>query len=238
MNVNKYLQISLHKVIMLIKIVTLGGGFVITNIEFGKRLKECRESMGLSQRELAKLSGVCHANISRYEKGIRKAGGHGAGREAAARLAEIFNVSPFWLCGADVPKYETKQTGKNIPVLGRVAAGKPIEAQEDIIEVIPVPEKYCVDFGLKVQGESMIGVGIKDGDMVLIRQQSTLENGEVGVVDIGGEVTLKRFYRDDSKVMLLSENPEIPPILVDSKDAKQKNLRILGKAIYYMGKVK
>lgn len=206
---------------------------MITNIEFGKRLKECRESMGLSQRELAQLSNISHANISRYEKGD-----HGAGREIAVRLAKVFNVSAFWLIGADVPKYETEQLGKTIPILGCVAAGTPIEAQEDIIEIIPVPERYGVDFGLNVQGESMIGVGIKDGDMILIRQQSTLENGEVGVVEIGGEVTLKRFYRDDSKVMLLSENPEIPPILVNGKDAKQKNMRILGKAIYYMGKVR
>lgn len=206
---------------------------MITNIEFGKRLKECRESMGLSQRELAQKSGISHANISRYEKGS-----HGAGREIAARLAQVFNVSVFWLIGADVPKYETEQVVNTIPVLGRVAAGKPIEAREDVIELIPVPERYCVDFGLKVQGESMIGMGIKDGDMVLVRQQPNLENGEVGVVEIGGEVTLKRFYRDDTKVMLLSENPEIPPMLVNGKDAKQKNLRIIGKAIYYMGKVK
>ncbi|MHB1167406.1 MAG: transcriptional repressor LexA [Carboxydocellales bacterium] len=206
---------------------------MITNNEFGKRLKECRESLGISQRELAQLSNISHANISRYEKGD-----HGAGREIAARLAKVFNVSAFWLIGADVPKYETEQVVNTIPVLGRVAAGKPIEAQEDVIEIIPVPERYCVDFGLKVQGESMIGVGIKDGDMVLVRQQPTLENGEVGVVEIGGEVTLKRFYRDDTKIMLLSENPEIPPILVNGKDAKQKNLRIIGKAIYYMGKVK
>jgi len=206
---------------------------MISNKEFGKRLKECREAMGLSQRELALKSNVSHANISRYEKGE-----HGAGREAATRLASALNVSAFWLIGADVAKHAIEGEWPTIPVLGRVAAGTPIEAQEDIAEVIPVPPNYGVDFGLKVQGESMIGVGIKDGDTVLVRQQATLENGEIGVVEIAGEVTLKRFYIDDSKVMLLSENPSIPPILVNGKDAKQKNLRIIGKAVYFLGKVR
>lgn len=206
---------------------------MITNEEFGKRLKECRESLGISQRELAEMSNISHANISRYEKGC-----HGASREIAKRLAEIFKVSLYWLIGADIPKYAIEQDSKSILVLGKVAAGIPIEAQENILEVLPVPENYGVDFGLKVQGESMKGIGIKNEDIVLLRSQKTLENGEIGVVDIGGEVTLKRFYKDDSKVMLVSENPDIPPIMITGKEAIRKNLRIIGKAIYFIGKVK
>lgn len=206
---------------------------MITNEEFGKRLKGCREALGLSQRELAEISGVSHANISRYEKG-----GHGAGREVAARLAKVFNVSLYWLIGADVPKYEVQKEGKLIRVLGQVAAGKPIEAQEDIIDIMTVPENFSVDFGLQVKGDSMTGARILDGDIVLLKQQPCLENGEIGVVDYGGEVTLKRFYKDDSKVTLISENPEIPPIMITGKDAIKKNLRILGKAVYFIGQVK
>jgi repressor LexA len=137
-----------------------------------------------------------------------------------------------------VPKHGEDKPDKIIPILGSVAAGTPIEAQEDVINTITVPENFNVDFGLKVKGNSMTGVGINDGDIVLIHQQPSLENGEIGVIDIEGEVTLKRFYVDDKKVMLLSENPANPPILINGKECTKKNLRILGKAIYFIGKVK
>lgn len=200
---------------------------------FAKRLTQCREGAGLTKKELAERIGVSIGNISRYESGI-----HGAGREAIMNMANFFKVSPMWLMGFDVPKHGEDKPDKIIPILGSVAAGTPIEAQEDVINTITVPENFNVDFGLKVKGNSMTGVGINDGDIVLIHQQPSLENGEIGVIDIEGEVTLKRFYVDDKKVMLLSENPANPPILINGKECTKKNLRILGKAIYFIGKVK
>ena len=117
-----------------------------------------------------------------------------------------------------------------IPIVGRIAAGSPILAEENREGTITVDKNMVRNpdnlFALKVQGQSMINAGINDGDIILIRQQPTAENGEMVAVMIDNEATLKRFYIEKNKIRLQPENDTMAPIIVDPAD---KNIRIVGK---------
>ncbi len=115
-----------------------------------------------------------------------------------------------------------------IPVVGRVAAGTPILAEENIEDSFPVPSRYVTNgtsFMLTVKGESMIEAGIMDGDYILVQQQNTARNGDIVVAMIDGfesEATVKTFYKEDNHIRLQPENSTMNPIIV-------KDVRILGK---------
>ncbi len=117
-----------------------------------------------------------------------------------------------------------------IPVVGRVAAGSPILAQENIEGSIFVDKIISRNsrgmFALRIKGTSMINAGILDGDFVLVRQQPTAEQGEMVVALIEDEATVKRFYRDKNKIRLQPENDTMEPIIVDPKES---NVTIIGK---------
>lgn len=104
----------------------------------------------------------------------------------------------------------------SVPILGRVAAGLPVLAEENIDDYLNVPIDFvkqgASQFCLRVKGDSMIDAGILDGDMVLVRQQNSAENGEIIVAMLGDEATVKRFYRLNDKVKLQAENPNYEPI--------------------------
>lgn len=201
--------------------------------EFSRRLKECRENRGWTVRELADMISTSAASISRYENGI-----HGAGRQAIEDLAKLFNVNPAWLMGADVEKYlDDVQPCKKIPVVGTIAAGLPLLADEHIEGYEWVGEKEHIDFCLRVKGDSMIGARILDGDLVFIRRQPEVESGEIAAVMINGEeATLKRVYIINGNIILHAENPEYKDLVFGKKD--KKDVRIIGKAMYFKSEVK
>ena len=110
-----------------------------------------------------------------------------------------------------------------VPIVGRVAAGQPITAEQNIDGTFPVPAQYAVGncFMLRVRGESMVNVGIMDGDLILVRQQDTARNGDIVVAMIEGfeaEATVKTFYRENGHIRLQPENDYMQPIIV--KDCK------------------
>ncbi len=117
----------------------------------------------------------------------------------------------------------------DIPIVGSIAAGTPILAEQNIEESFPLPARYVSrgadNFMLKVKGESMVEAGIMDGDLILVEQQSTARNGDIVVAMIDGfesEATVKTFYREDDHVRLQPENSSMSPIIV-------KDVTILGK---------
>ncbi len=121
--------------------------------------------------------------------------------------------------------YIADQEIDNIPVLGKITAGAPILAVENIEETFPVPVQYLgnsTSFMLKVRGDSMINAGIMDGDYIIVRQQNTALNGDIVVALIDEEATVKTFYKEKDHYRLQPENPDYEPIIV-------KDLRILGK---------
>jgi repressor LexA len=116
----------------------------------------------------------------------------------------------------------------NVPVVGQIAAGSPILAEQHIEDTFPLPMDLVSDsdnvFMLRVRGDSMINVGIFDGDLVAVRQQSVARNGEIVAAMIDGEATVKRFYKDGKQIKLVAENPEYAPILTE-------DCQILGRVI-------
>lgn len=115
----------------------------------------------------------------------------------------------------------------HVPVLGRVTAGQPILAVENIEDTFPIPAELVHEesvFMLKVQGDSMIEAGILDGDLIVVRQQHTARNGEIVVAMIGEEATVKRFFKEKTLIRLQPENSGMDPIY--SQDAK-----VIGKVI-------
>jgi repressor LexA len=124
--------------------------------------------------------------------------------------------------------YYSKKELVDIPIVGKVTAGQPILAVENIEDTFPLPFDFVQNstaFMLKVQGDSMIEAGILDKDLVLVKQQSTANNGEIVVALIGDEATVKTFYKENGYVRLQPENQYLEPIIV------RENLSILGKVI-------
>lgn len=128
----------------------------------------------------------------------------------------------------DAPVPQAERTDIiDIPVVGRIAAGTPILAEENVEDNFPVPSRYVsgTNFMLTIHGDSMIDAGIFDGDYVLVQQDNTARNGEIVVAMIDGfesEATVKTFYKEDGHIRLQPENPSLSPIIVD-------NATILGK---------
>ena len=115
----------------------------------------------------------------------------------------------------------------SVPLVGTVAAGKPLLAEENIEELHALPTSLIGDeetFMLRVKGDSMIGDGLFEGDLVVVRRQSTAENGDVVVALLDDEATIKRFYRDDGRIRLQPSNPSMQPIYVS-------DVAIIGKVV-------
>ena len=125
---------------------------------------------------------------------------------------------------------------RRIPLIGAIACGKPILAEEHIEEYVEIPKHVTADFALSCKGDSMINARIFDGDVVYIRQQATVENGEIAAVLIDGEATLKRvkFYED--RIALEPENPTYRPIVLWGEE--MNTARILGKAVAFTSAVR
>lgn len=127
---------------------------------------------------------------------------------------------------------------KQIPLLGTIACGKPILAAENIHDTVSIPEELSADFALQCKGDSMLGarVQIHDGDIVYIRQQDDVDNGTIAAVLINEEATLKRVYKQPDKLILQPENPDFEPMVYIGQELE--NIRILGKAIAFVSRIK
>lgn len=140
--------------------------------------------------------------------------------KALARKGAI-EMTPGASRGIRIPGSEARNDDASLPVVGRVAAGAPILAQEHIEESCKINPGFFhprADYLLRVQGMSMRDVGILDGDLLAVHTCREVRNGQIVVARIGDEVTVKRFQRDGNKVFLVAENPDFAPIEVDLKD--------------------
>lgn len=120
----------------------------------------------------------------------------------------------------------------DVPILGAVSAGRPLLAIENIEGYVSIDKDWIGSkevFALKVKGDSMIGAGIFPLDYAIVRQQNTAQNGEIVVVLINDEATLKRFYKIKNKIILKAENPKVKPIIF--KKGEGKDINIIGKVI-------
>ena len=214
---------------------------------FAQRLREGLDLRGMKQIELATRSGISKYSISHYLKGDWE-----GKQDAVYELARALNVSEAWLMGYDVPaersapkvsvqldKKPTIPPGfmplpkmRKVPLIGAIACGDPITAIQNREGDVNAPVDMRCDFALKCQGESMIGAGIHDGDVVYIRIQPEVENGEIAAVRIGEEATLKRVYLHNDYIELRPENPAFESIIRRRED--MNDVQIEGKAVGWM----
>lgn len=155
-------------------------------------------------------------------------------------LSKALDVSEVWLMGYGDMELKNiknivffKPSTKKIPVIGTIAAGEPILAVENIEDYIDLDEKISADFALRVKGDSMVGANIFDGDIVFIRKQSDVDDGEIAAVIIDDSATLKRVFKFENKVVLRAENPKYKPILLNG----DKSVYIVGKAVYKLSEI-
>jgi len=200
-------------------------------------LKALRKERKLTLEELAKRLGTSKQTIQRYENGIIA----NVPPEKIERLAEALSVTPAELMGWSESKTDTDRimplSFKPVRLIGDIACGEPIYAEEQYESFAVVGEDVDVDFCLKARGDSMIGARIYDGDIVFIKAQDTVDNGEIAAVIINDEATLKRvyYYPNEEKLILSPENPRYAP-LVYFKD-ELMGIKIIGKAVYFQSKI-
>lgn len=196
----------------------------------GKQLKRIRLLKNLTLEEVANTMNQIVPNnenisynrgkISKWENDMAEPNLY-----ALKYLLDFYGVSFDDLISNQVMDDEIN---RGIPIVGTIAAGTPILAEENIEDYFVIDNRVNADFGLKVKGDSMINANIFDGDIVFIRQQPTLENGEIGAILLDDEATLKRFSKKENSVILQAENPSMtdwPRIYTDG------NIRILGKLV-------
>ena len=173
-------------------------------MEIGERIKMLRKQHGLTQKELAERCGYNSlTTINKIELGINT-----VPISTVEKIAKVFNVSPSYLMGWDdkeIFKYENVSpiTTQKIPLLGSIACGQPIYASEDRESYVEIGTEIKADFCVKAQGDSMINARIKNGDIVFIKQQPMVENGEIAAVLIDDSVTLKRVYYEPNKQKII-----------------------------------
>ena len=169
------------------------------------------------------------------------------GQEKLSILGMALNVSEAWLMGYDVNRTRDDAAPKasnilpmpemrKIPLLGTISCGAPVLAEEHIEGQVDIPANIHADFALTCKGDSMINARIFDGDIVYIRQQDTVENGEIAAVLIETEATLKRFKRLPDRIILEPENPLYDPLVYRKEEMNE--LRILGKAVAFTSSVR
>ena len=212
------------------------------NWNFAKKITDLRVERDLKQIDVIRTVNerfdrkITAGSYSKWESGREEP----SRIQDVAALAQFYGVALDWLIGISDDKFNeglhSAERFRRVPVLGTIAAGVPICAQEDIIGYEVVSDEQQVDFCLKVKGDSMEGACIFDGDTVFIRQQPEVETGEIAVVIIDGGATLKRFYKINGSVLLRAENPKYKEMVLASKEAK--NLVIAGKVVYVKSEVR
>jgi len=197
-----------------------------------ERLKSLRQKSGMTLLDVANALGVKEATAQRYESGEIKNLKH----DTILQLSKLFNCSPSYLMGweDELPESAMLIQKDTLPLVGSIAAGEPIFAEERVEYYSPADDGGA-DFCLRVHGDSMTGVGIKDGDIVFIRRQEAVDDGDIAAVLIDDEATLKRVYVSPDTVTLVAENPKYKPMVYTKKQGK--NIRILGKAVSFTTKL-
>ena len=212
---------------------------------FGANLKKLREDAHLSQEQLADVIGVSKSTIGMYEQGKRMPNTNTILKD----IATYFGVSIDYLVGfmpedKDINENDYDHPNlrpikrRRIPMLGKIACGEPIMCEEEYETFADAGADIDADFCVTAQGDSMINARILDGDIVFIRKQEMVENGEIAAIIVNDtEVTLKRFfyYPELNQVVLQPENPSYRPMVYMNEDLD--HIRVIGKAVAFTSTV-
>ena len=191
-----------------------------------------RKREGFSQQELADKLGMTRSAIGMYETGKRE-----PDLETLEAFADFYNVDMNTLTGRHnaqalpaniIPRPKMKK----VPLVGQIACGTPILAEQNVTDYVDLPTHIHADYALTCKGDSMVNIGISDGDIVYIREQTEVENGQIAAVMVGDEeATLKRFYYQDDMIQLVAENSSYPPKIFVGDAISQ--IRIVGRAVAF-----
>lgn len=197
----------------------------------GERIKMRRKELGITADDPAARIGVSRSTMFRYEKGdIEKVPG-----DTLVPIARALLTTPAYLMGwedSPLPANVIPMPRMNsVPLVGEIACGVPILAEENIEDYVDIPEHVHADFALRCKGDSMIGARIHDGDIVYIRQQPEVPNGVIAAVRIGTEATLKRVYYTGDTLILQPENSAYNPSVYSGEQLE--DVAILGRAVAF-----
>ena len=213
---------------------------------FSERLRSLRREKNWSQQRLAEELKLSKSSVNMYERGERE-----PSFETTEAIADLFNVDMDFLYGrTDIrhtcpaphtgigslskvsdfvpPGFDPMPDMDQVPLIGRIACGQPITAEENVEELVSIPSAWHAQFTLRCEGDSM-EPRIKDGDLVAIRSQPIVENGEIAAVRIGCEATLKHVYLYKDKIILQPENPSYEPIVKIGEEMNE--VHIEGRAV-------
>ena len=207
--------------------------------DIGVKIKRKREQQGLTQEELSQKLGYKNkSTIAKIENGTND-----IVQSRVVDFARALNTTVAYLMGwedetgeqGDMPDNIYPVKLKKYPLLGEIACGEPIFCNEDRESYVVSGSEIDADFCLKAHGDSVVNARIMDGDIVFIRRQDAVDNGEIAAVVIEDEATLKRVYYDGTTFTLIAENPKYQPMVFSGETLN--HVRILGKAIAFQSDV-
>lgn len=194
---------------------------------FNERLKTLRIQRKMTQSELAKKIYISQPAYSKYEVGTAS-----PNPETLSKIADALDVSVDYLLGSD--SQPARPGYIRVPVLGRVAAGIPIDAIEEVIDWEDISAEAAGDgeyFGLQIKGHSM-EPKISDGDVVIVRRQPDVDSGDIAVVLVNGDdATVKRIKKSPQGVTLIPSNPAYEPMYYSNEEIESLPVQILGRVI-------
>lgn len=210
-------------------------------MDMGQKIYELRTQKSMTLEELGNKVGVGKSTIRKWENGMIA----NMKRDKILKVSEALDTSPAYLMGWEDEEKAISLSNiypielKSFPLLGEVACGKPIYVNEDRESYIMAGTDIKADFCLKAKGDSMVNARIRDGDIVFIRKQDIVNNGEIAAVVVNNqpEATLKRFYYYPEKnmVILKAENPAHEDQIYINEELN--NFHVLGKAIAFQSDV-
>lgn len=201
-------------------------------MDLGEKIRLLRHQRGMTLEDVGDACGVGKSTVRKWESGQIA----NMRRDKIALVANALGVTPAYLMGWDespalptMPANIVPVKRHTVPLLGEIAAGQPIYADEEHDMCVAVDDDIRCDFALRVRGDSMIDAGIYDGDVVLVRQQEDVDDGQIAVVLIDDEATLKYLYHQPGGVQLVPANRRYSPWSYTGEAAAQ--VRILGLAV-------
>lgn len=217
-------------------------------MEIKDKIKSRRLELGLTLDEVAQKIGVAASTFQRYESGEIK----NMRRDKVKKIADVLELSPYYLMGwseqSDTTEFDSSQYDniiplkkdylKKIPLVGDIACGEPILANEEYESLVVIDGSINADFCLRCKGDSMVNARILDGDIVFIHKQDAVENGEIAAVIIDNEATLKRVnYKPEKNMLILkAENPKYDDFVYIGEELE--TIKILGKAVAFQSNIK
>lgn len=203
------------------------------------RISSLIETNNMSYGELSRRTDIPKSALHRYATGETLK----IPLDRIEKIANVFGVSAAWIMGwkeeqtTIPPGFSPLPRTVKRPRLGQISCGEPIDSPENFDGYDEVPENVQCDFTLRCDGNSMIGARIHDGDIVYIKQQPVVENGQIAAILIdGAEKLLKRVYYTDESITLQAENPEYPPLVFVREDMNR--VSIIGKAVGFYSRIK